>query len=1376
MAADLDLSNESRTISDEQIYNGVIVRDGAALTVDSSGKLIAQDRGRVDLKGDYNSKTTVLSVNGGTVEAAGSLHVSGNNSAAEFLNGASASFGQVWISDTFYPETTAYMSIDGVGTEVEFRNSSFIGQRDTGNLELSNGGKLTTRDNLWLGHLNGTADISIASGAVLSSKNLEAQSGGTVSIEVDGGTIQAREDNASFISGFDSDDTFTLSGVGMTLDTQAFNVGIQADLTGAGGLTKTGTGTLTLTGENTYSGGTNVYYGTLAGNTKSLQGDIATAAVTKVRFDQTTNGTYSGVLSGAGELTKNGAGTLTLTGENTYSGGTLIQQGAIAVNGEARLGTGTTTIDGGGLSFTGSGSASFSKVALGSGGGTLDVVNESGRMTVSSDLSGQGSLTKTGDGTLILTGNNSYEGFTWLQEGTLQGTTDGLQGYISSSAGTTLSFDQSTSGTSSVRYVGDGRLVKTGNGTVTLTGTNSHTGGTVVEQGTLSGRTSNLIGDISVANGATLEVNPPSGSTADTSFTANVSGEGRLVKTGPNSLVLQGQYTHTGGTRVEGGSLVVKSSNLQGDVAISDEGWLRFYQETSGTHTGNITGGGKIDKYGSGTLILSGKNTYGGGTTVSKGTLAGDTDSLQGVFGLGSNANVRFDQAANGTFKGDISGVGTVTKRGTGTLTVTDAINVNGVTIEEGRLVGTTENMKSNVDVGIGAEFEFDQNDDGTFYRVISGEGKLIKSGEGDITLTRANTYSGGTLINGGVLTVSHINQLGTGAISLNGGTFRTTGTEAIELDNFDLDDSDGELDVSGNTLSLTGAVTTTGSLEKTGAGVLNLDAANNVVGGPTVVKDGKLVVGSSSDKNTASLQSNVEVEGTGILGGHGSIIGNVTNNNGRIAPGNSIGVTTITGNYSGTGVLEIEVEGNVDASLALADQLVVTGDVDVSGTTLELVMTPNDSTQWDVAPTGPFIILDNQGTNAITGTFTDVQDINDLLFLDETLDYAAGDGNDISLILTRNDVTFEIADASVNQNAVGAVIGSMDTSNAVYNAVVMSTSSEAEAAAAYDSLSGEINASARGALIEDSRFARTAVNDRLYEASAGDAARVGSDTNTEKLGGLALWSQAFGSWGQSDADGNAAEMDRSTGGVMFGADALAFGTARVGVMGGYSTSNMDVDARQSSMDSDNYTIGAYIGSQFDQFKMRGGVAATWHQMDGKRSVSLGGGTFTDSVTSDQDAMTFQAFGELGYSYDVSGVSLEPFAGLAYVNLKSDGFTEEGGNAVLTADDQSDDVLFTTLGLRVASTFMLGDTAITARGMAGWQHASEETIDFTQSFASGGNSFTVEGTPIAQDVGLVEAGFAAALSDRASVGVTYSGQIASDAQNHGLNARFSLQF
>lgn len=1224
MAADLDLSqNTALTISDEQIYSDVIVRDGAALTVDSSGKLITKDddygRGTVYLSGDYTDKTTALSVNGGTVDSEGSLLVRGANAAAEFMNGASASFHQVWVSDS--DNTTNYLSIDGSGTEVEFRNLSFVGHSGTGHLELSDGAILSTKGDLWLGHNGGTANISIASGAVLSSKNLEAQSGGTVAVNVDGGTLQALEDNASFISGFDADDTFTLSTYGMTVDTQAFDVGIQAALSGDGG------------------------------------------------------------------------------------------------------------------------------------------------------------LTKTGSGTLILTGNNSYEGFTWLNEGTLQGTTDSLQGYISSSAGTTLSFDQSTSGTSSVRYVGDGRLVKTGNGTVTLTGTNSHTGGTVVEQGTLSGRTSNLIGDISVANGATLEVNPPSGSTADTSFTANVSGEGRLVKTGPNSLVLQGQYTHTGGTRVEGGSLVVKSSNLQGDVAISDEGWLRFYQETSGTHTGNITGGGKIDKYGSGTLLLSGKNTYTGGTTVSKGTLAGDTDSLQGNFALYFNSNIRLDQDTDGTFNGDIWGDGTVTKRGTGTLTLTDEINVfNGVTIEEGRLVGTTENMKSNVDVESGAEFEFDQNDDGTFYGVISGEGKLIKSGEGDITLTRANTYSGGTLINGGVLTVSHINQLGTGAISLNGGTFRTTGTEAIELDNFDLDDSDGELDVSGNTLSLTGAVTTTGSLEKTGAGDLNLDAANNVVVGPTIVRDGKLVVGSSSDKNTASLQSNVEVEGTGILGGHGSIIGNVTNNNGRIAPGNSIGVTTITGNYSGTGVLEIEVEGNVDASLAQADQLVVTGDVDVSGTTLELVMTPNDSTQWDVAPTGPFIILDNQGTNAITGTFTDVQDINDLLFLDETLDYAAGDGNDISLTLTRNDVTFEIDGGSVNQTAVGAVIGSMDTSNAVYNAVVMSTSSEAEAAAAYDSLSGEINASARGALIEDSRFARTAVNDRLYEASAGDAARVGSDTNTEKLGGLALWSQAFGSWGQSDADGNAAEMDRSTGGVMFGADALAFGTARVGVMGGYSTSNMDVDARQSSMDSDNYTIGAYIGSQFDQFKMRGGMAATWHQMDSKRSVSLGGGTFTDSVTSDQDAMTFQAFGELGYSYDVSGVSLEPFAGLAYVNLKSDGLTEEGGNAVLTAAGQSDDVLFTTLGLRVASTFMLGETAITARGMAGWQHASEETIDFTQSFASGGNSFTVEGTPIAQDVGLVEAGFAAALSDRASVGVTYSGQIAADAQNHGLNARFSLQF
>ena len=116
---------------------------------------------------------------------------------------------------------------------------------------------------------------------------------------------------------------------------------------GHGVLTKSGAGTLILTGTNTYTGGTTVSAGTLQGNTTSLQGNIANSAT--LVFDQVAAGTYAGVLSGTGSLTKTGVGTLTLTSVNSYTGGTRFNGGTVAVASDAQLGTGALTFNGGAL-------------------------------------------------------------------------------------------------------------------------------------------------------------------------------------------------------------------------------------------------------------------------------------------------------------------------------------------------------------------------------------------------------------------------------------------------------------------------------------------------------------------------------------------------------------------------------------------------------------------------------------------------------------------------------------------------------------------------------------------------------------------------------------------------------------------------------------------------------------------------------------------------------------------------------------------------------------------------------------------------------------------------------------------------------------------
>ena len=245
---------------------------------------------------------------------------------------------------------------------------------------------------------------------------------------------------------------------------QATNGAYAGVLSGTGSLTLNGTGTVTLSGANTYSGGTTVSAGSLTGTTTSLQGNIIDNA--NVTFNQATNGTYAGVLSGAGNLTLNGTGTVTLSGANTYSGGTTVSAGILQGD--------TTSLQG---DIVNNASVTFNQMFSG---------------TYAGNMSGTGSLTKSGTGTVILSGVNTYSGGTTVAAGTLQGDTTSLQGDIVNNGNVT--FSQSFDGTYAGVLSGTGNLTKSGTGTMTLSGANTYSGGTTVSAGTLQGDTTSSAG------------------------------------------------------------------------------------------------------------------------------------------------------------------------------------------------------------------------------------------------------------------------------------------------------------------------------------------------------------------------------------------------------------------------------------------------------------------------------------------------------------------------------------------------------------------------------------------------------------------------------------------------------------------------------------------------------------------------------------------------------------------------------------------------------------------------------------------------------------------------------------------------------------------
>ena len=520
---------------------------------------------------------------------------------------------------------------------------------------------------------------------------------------------------------------------------------IRTVLTGTGALTKTGTSIATLTGANTFSGGTTISGGTLIVNSFGLVGSVTNNAT--LEFSQDSNGTFAGTISGTGQLVKSGTGRIGLTGTNVYTGGTTINAGTLAVTTSSLPGA---VVNNATLQF-----------------------NQDGRGTFKGVISGTGAVLKTGLGAAGLTGVNTYTGGTTVDAGTLVVTTASLPGNVTNNA--ILQFNQSSRGTYFGVISGTGAVVKTGTGSVGLTGANTYLGSTTISDGILLVTTSSLPGDSanpgSVVNNATLQFNQASSGT----YFGVISGTGAVVKTGTGSTGLVAANTYTGGTTVSEGILFVTTLSLPGDVV--NNATLQFNQGSKGTYAGVISGTGAVLKTGAGAVGLTGANTYAGGTTISEGTLVVTSASLPGD--VVNNAIIQFNQNGNGTYASAITGTGSLLKTGTGNLGLTGLNTYSGgTTISDGTLFVTTASLPQTGSVVNNATLQFNQTATGVFNGTISGSGTVIKGGRGSMSFTADNTYTGTTELVGGTLFIEGNQGAATGNVNVaSGATLGGTGT-----------------------------------------------------------------------------------------------------------------------------------------------------------------------------------------------------------------------------------------------------------------------------------------------------------------------------------------------------------------------------------------------------------------------------------------------------------------------------------------------------------------------------------------------------------------------------------------------------------------------
>ncbi|MDR3381569.1 autotransporter domain-containing protein [Cupriavidus basilensis] len=813
----------------------------------------------------------------------------------------------------------------------------------------------------------------------------------------------------------------------------------------------------------------------------------------------------------------------------------------------------------------------------------------------------------------------------------------------------------------------------------------------------------------------------------DVGAAAAYRGFSTFQKTGGGTWVL-------GGTDSTGINWAIQSGVLQGNTdslrgsSISNNGTLSFDQASDGTYAGSISGTGALVKAGAGTLTLSGANHYSGGTTISAGTLQGDTNSLQG--NIINNAALVFNQGTDGTFGGAISGSGSLAKAGAGTLTLGGTNTYSGGTlISAGTLQGNTTSLQGNIVNN--AALVFNQGADGAFNGAISGSGSLAKTGAGTLTLGGANRYSGGTVISAGTLQGN--------ATSLQGNIVNNA---ALVFNQ----DTDGVF---------AGALSGTGTLAKNGAGALVL-TGNSSLGGATTINAGRLAV------NGSNAASSFQVNSGATLGGNGTVGSVTVASGGTVAPGNFIGTLNVAGDIrfaaGSTYVAQINATG-------ASDRINATGAAALAGT-LDVIKTAGL-----YSPGQRYTLLSASG--GVSGTFGALT--QNQPFVDLGLAY---DASHVYLDVARSAVAFPAVAFTANQRGVAGAVERIG-SGELYRAVLNSPSAAA-ARQAFDALSGEAHASIASQLIDSGQVMRDSLGARLrgaFDAGLPQPILVAS------LGPVPMpaaarngaWATTFGSWGQRAGDGGTARATQSGGGLLAGADADVGAGWRAGLAAGYDHTRMEVSSLSSSAGIDNYTLAAYAGTQRDGLGVRLGTSYTWSHIDATRRIAFAG--FSDTAQSSYAAGAAQVFGEAGYTFALGAASLEPFAGLAYTHLRTDGYQESARAAGLKAGSTAQDTTFSTLGARAAIPFAVRSAMPgTLRARLGWRHAYGDVIPTATLGFAGGDSFAVQGTPIARDALVAELGVEAGVAANVSVGVSYRGQLASQVQEHALVGSLRVRF
>ena len=1048
---------------------------------------------------------------------------------------------------------------------------------------------------------------------------------------------------------------------------------ISAIIGGPGSVNKDGEGILILNQSNVYTGTTTISDGTLQLDASGTLSDSTPVNVSsKGIFDVNVTNTiasiegsgtidietgatltagdandkeFSGVIQGAGNFSKSGSGTLTLSGTNTYTGSTTINAGTISVASSANLGATPGSADADNITFN---------------GGTLNTIADF-------TLGANKGITMTGAGTIDI------------------------------DAGTTLTYAGS--------ITDSGTLTKAGTGTLSLSGSSDNSGGILVSAGKIEiGNNASLGTGTITLNGGTLSSDSTTARTLDEAIAIS-------------SSSILGDATNTGKITLSGNSTFSGTNTLtaNSDIELSGSVDLGSATQTFSVDSGKIatlsgaTSSGAISKSGDGTLIISADNDYASGTTVSAGTLrvSGSGDLGTGSLTIGASgtldlrntlavASLEISGAGSGNriTNGDADGT-TANLTVSGTSTLNGAVNTDGTQTYSG-----TTTLGSDVSL-TGSTVSLAAISGGTNALAISGNLDLSGAASSLTTLS----VSGTSDIGADVTTTGTQSYTGTTTVSASSTLIGTEiSAAAIALDD--------DLEIRNSSDStLASVISGTGALTKSGSGALTLRGVNTFDGDLTV-SAGILYAGLAADSGNQVIENNVTVSG-GTLSGGATIGGNVTVATANLAPGNSIGTLTIDGNVTLGDNSTTTIEFNDTTS----DKVVVSGNITLAGA---LVLEPANTTYSDAT----FTIFDGSGGsgNSLSGTFASTTVSNSSYLGDATtsisydtvnrkvflnIDEDGGvSSNTVKSLTTRNkfkDIAQIFDDATAGKILEVANVLKSSDSNSVNtelnktkgtllaNSSLKSVSNHQFYQKALDNIVST-NTTSSVSNFTQNNLADLTLDNLQSEGLYGEKASYNDyyDFSDQSVLGFIKNNKnrtLLSKFSSEDRSSFLRTYGTSSDNENIGADYTGYKSDTYGVLFGqqfkdndkdfygyaYGFSGTDIDYNNDYGETNAYTLHTSVFKQVsdDDYNLNLKLGGYLTNRQNERKVSIFGTSVNDTYKSETTDLGLQAGATYSRKYNILGLNLSPSISLSSTYEFKDDIDEEGGSLALKVDNEN---------------------------------------------------------------------------------------------------------